>query len=255
MSNDRFGPYQPDGHLSKIYRGIIPNIFEESLSGPSGKQKIPLRYGLEADMNHDSHRSDDFGQPSNKHILFLGCSETFGLGNRIEDIWSFKLKNMIDESSKFFNLALVSGSMEEIISNAFAYFKIYGNPEIIFFLAPEMHRGLNESFEITKLRIFQFYNILEIYCAKFNIRLISSTWDIYPKHHINQTTNDFMSEYFDTFYKLNKDTLASLVYEFIQKNKNIDHPFIAKDSRHLGIAQNDAIANFFYSIYNEPLTE
>lgn len=229
-----------------LYKNLIENDMNKNVIKLNQKQRIE---SYDDFINSEGYRSDNFKKNTKDDVLFLGCSQTFGLGIYLEDLWAKKVQQKIDPNINFNNLGLIGISIEEIVYNAFKYFNKYGNPGTIFFLLPNIVRGLNLGNELSITRCFQFYHLLEIYCELNSIKLISTTWDIFDKK--NYDTNNLFSKYFNTFYKIDLEEYEKLVNDFINKNPNLPFLLKARDGIHMGTAQNSVIADFFVSRYLE----
>jgi hypothetical protein len=200
-------------------------------------------------INLDGYRSDNFKKNTKDDIVFLGCSQTVGVGVDQSFIWPRKVRDEISPGNNLNNLSLPSASTEEIVYNFFKYCYIYGNPGTVFFLMPDIHRGFEPILELAQLRVMQFYQILEIYCKINNIKLISSTWEIEPLNGLDQSLNDFFDGRFDTFYKINKQKYAQDINDFIEKNSHEKYLLVARDQIHMGIAMHHATAKFMVEKY------
>ncbi len=200
-------------------------------------------------INVDGYRSDSFKKNTEKDIVFLGCSQTFGVGVAQNFIWPKVVLDSIAPSNNLNNLSLISGAIEEIVYNFFKYCNIYKNPGTVFFFMPEIHRGFEPILELAQLRAIQFYQILEIYCKINNINLISSTWDTKRPNNNDQSLNDFFDGMFDTFYKINIQDYAKDINDFMEKNSHEEYLLVARDKKHMGIAMHHATAKFMVEKY------
>lgn len=231
-------------------------------------------------LNNYGFRCDDFtSKHDGKHLLFAGCSNTFGVGLPQNFIWAKQVYDQIklnEKVSGFYNLGIPAGSYFEIISNIFKYIKNFGNPDYIFINFPDVYRDIiyiekngNQTEETSYLSVIlthNIYNMLEQYCLSNDIKLISFSWiqsmfDRYDliknKHWLslykNKTGNQFYNS-FKTFYKINeKEFFNDVVYCF-EKNKNLEIIIDAYDRRddqdaHFGYAFHYAWANFAYKTY------
>jgi hypothetical protein len=90
-------------------------------------------------------RCDEFKKDhvDKNHILFAGCSETWGEGSVIEDCWSKMLYDSInkdDTCSGFFSIGIPGGGVDEIVNVVSEYIKEFGLPDAIFFMLPNVPR-------------------------------------------------------------------------------------------------------------------
>lgn len=99
---------------------------------------------VEYRFNNDWFRSDHFTKDhQGAHILFMGCSNTEGLGTDYEKTWAYVLHKEISNSIKtsgYFNLSKSGYGHQQIINNFLVYIKKYGVPEYLFILHPNITR-------------------------------------------------------------------------------------------------------------------
>lgn len=115
----------------------------------------PIKYKL----NKQYFRTyDDFdvNEPGN---VFLGCSHTFGIGNHLENTWSYLVNEQID--GKFYNMGIPGASIQNVFS-AFAYYveKLTINNVFIFLPHPYRFVEYHDSIPYT-------YNLSEIVSKSF----------------------------------------------------------------------------------------
>lgn len=216
---------------------------------------------FEDELNDFNFRSDNFKDiHKNLHILFTGCSNTWGFALYKEEMWSKilydKIKNL-NNVSGYFNLSVPGTSILSQIVNLFKYFNKYGNPDVIFFNMPDPLRFYSyenrlidsnyseKSLPVLKLLIYQNYLMLEQYCKSNNIKLFSFSW--------HENTEDFMSKLFKkTYYSIDKKIITNYLYEYSNKTNNI-YAIKARDGIHFGTGYNLYWANFMYEKYLEDL--
>lgn len=170
---------------------------------------------IEYKLNKEFFRSDNFKTDhQGLHILFNGCSETFGEASPIEDNWSYRVYNKITENydaSGYYNIAKPGASWEDIILNSHHYINSYGSPDLLIMLMPNLPR--NYSFNIDKeeweidfkgiedknqkeyfylysdlfvSKITSLYNFIK-YCESINTKVLWSTWSFPENKDILQT--------------------------------------------------------------------
>jgi hypothetical protein len=226
------------------------------------------------ELNSLNFRSDEFtNSHSGKHILFSGCSYTWGAGLFLEDVWSKILYDKISKEidcSGYFNLGLSGTSMISQIVNMFKYFKNYGNPDFIFYNMPDPLRGYvydkqtnmfydgfysKENLEIITLNNYQHYYMLDQYCKSNNIKLYSFSWS--DSTVINPWNFDFiktdLQKMFDSYYEIKTDDAISFVIDNERLNKNKKFLRFAMDNEHLGKLFHLYWANFIYNKYKKVL--
>lgn len=219
-----------------------------------------------SEMNTDNFRCDEFTKVhKDLHIVFSGCSHTFGTGLLKEETWAYSLYNKISKKYKcsgYFNLGFPGSSVMHQVIDLIKYCESYGMPDYIFYnmtelkrlytlktnpdgtaIKPEMYTHgfyTRESLPILRLLAYQAYYILEKYCKSNNIKLISFSWkeEHWLKRFNFETFNDF-------------DQKDLLEYIRIYKEKNPDKLCIerARDNRHYGTAYHEFWSEFIYDIF------
>jgi hypothetical protein len=209
------------------------------------------------EINQYGFRSDNFKtNHSGKHILFLGCSYTWGTGLFIDEVWSklvyekIKLTNQVDG---YFNLGIPGDSIYVSIINSFKYFKNFNNPDIIFFNIQDLERffaydqqtnslfkSIVKDNEILYLIAYHYYYMLEQYCEQNNIKLFSFSW--------NEKNNNYFKD-FKTFYSLDFNKIKEFVSQYEIKHPNVEGSILARDNQHVGSAYHNCWAEHIYSEY------
>ena len=235
-------------------------------------------HGVDYKLNKYGLRSDEFTQDhSGLHILFAGCSNTYGLGTDLENVWATRLYNKIKETtnvSTYNNIGINAGSIIEIVFHVFRYIEKFGNPDVIFILLPERDRDDDFFFDQHEALYSDSFNLsiyhsLELLCRTNNIQLVSSTWvsnytnlwDSFssfvnykgpepdkillgPKIRNEKTMFDDYLKNFKTFQNFNKDKIIKDLYEYSTNNSEDQNMYTAKDQgRHFGNAFHYAWAN------------
>lgn len=227
---------------SAIYsHGIVTN------SEPIDKEAL-----LNLKFNSDPFTDKHIG----KHILFAGCSVTYGVGlPDFNKSWSSIVYNTIKTNeavSGFYNIAYPGHSISLQVSTIFRYIKKYGKPDVIFFNLPSTSRtfaftdGLHTS-QVTSddeinypgsIAIAEHYNYesylyLESYCKAQNIKLISITWSTNNdvKSDPGVTHNLFFKE-FESYYK-SKTSIEKFLENYLIKN-NGNNLLLGSDNQHPG---------------------
>jgi hypothetical protein len=228
----------------------------------------------EKDINFFGFRSDEFTKVHNgKHIVFSGCSNTFGVGLKKEEGWAWKTYQKIIEKencSGFFNLGAGGTGIAHMVINIFKYCKKYGNPEVVFINLSNQNRSFHyleeirgyslkfndkDRYDDIKLYNYQYYFMLEQYCKSNNIQLYSFTWDTngsvnYKKWKvIEETTNHLFKEYgFKTFYHYDFEKMVNDL-NYLQSQVYDEFFMIARDNMHQGTGYNTIWSNFIYDKY------
>jgi hypothetical protein len=218
----------------------------------------------EEEINIQFYRSENFKKNHDGlHILFTGCSYTFGIGMLYDEVWSKIVYDKICKNntvSGYYNLGIPGTSMYNQVSQIFKYCNTYGNPDVIFYAIPDLGRfygydkkGDNilnafykgESRKILKALAFQYYLMLDTYCKTNNINLYAFTWvpseaDTYEDFDKSNISS------FDTFYKYKTKDCAQFVIDYKKNNKEKKFIEMARDNDHLGIAYHEYWAKFIY---------
>jgi hypothetical protein len=235
-------------------------------------------HNVDYKLNAHGLRSDEFSlNHSGMHILFAGCSNTYGLGTDLENLWAKKVYNKIKETqevSTYNNIGFNAGSIIEIVFHIFRYIERFGNPDVIFVLLPERDRDDEFFFDEHEVKYSDSFNLsiyhaLEVFCRSSNIKLISSTWVfnytnlwgsfskmirsdtptpqkilLAPKIRNENTMFDDYSKYFKTFKYFDKDKIMKDLYEYSMQNPEDENIYVAKDEgRHFGNAFHYAWSN------------
>lgn len=217
------------------------------------------------DLNSREFRSDEFltrNLHNGEHILFAGCSNTFGQGLFKEETWAHKVYTEIAKDkplSGYFNIGYPGISITQTISWIFKYIREFGNPDTIFVLLPDAGRfvGVSAKHEgelfgtvmmkekesknnprqyrsskrLIEYFAFEMYSMLETYCLSSGINLISSSWtEAAHEFNTGKTLKDF-----ETFFLMDPDGKEEprFVYEYIERH-NPETKLRARDQMHGG---------------------
>lgn len=265
-------------HNLDIFIEPIENAFTSDLS------KIGSTFsGIDPDydvfFNHNSlgYRSDEFKANHNgRHILFSGCSVTYGIGLDEEELWSKKLFNKIAKEEKvsgYFNLGSSGMGVMEIVSTIYKYIGKFGKPDCIFLNIPDTHRIylydvqqnnyfytqfdfqgdrkiyedsgsprfiMSKSFTIIA---YHYLMMLEAYCKANDIFLSYVTWSSNPEL---VSTSDLSNLYRYTDLELEK-----YVSEYVDQNPTDSNIATARDKKHLGTGPHYAWSEMLYNVYRE----
>lgn len=219
------------------------------------------------------------GVHDGEHILFAGCSITWGEGLLKEETWPYLAYQEISKSKKnsgYFNIGFPGLSISQICFWLFKYFDRYGNPDTIFLLLPTPDRfitafgdadpqlggalldeGNTKNINATKLVVrhysLEIYSMLEAYCLSNGIRLITSTWssESSEKRDMHLTTTDLLknTKFFKPLNSLNSGyDIVKFAYEYID-NVNPKTKLFARDNSHPGEPQQAFYAYFMLKQY------
>jgi hypothetical protein len=119
-------------YTAKYLKKLLGGQFLSGNSAPHSPADPINKYNF----NSDGYRSREFGLDN--RILAAGCSFTFGSGVPEDAIWA----NVVGDKLDIPNAVLASpgASTSFIIEELFAYFKAYGNPEVVLCLFPNHER-------------------------------------------------------------------------------------------------------------------
>jgi hypothetical protein len=237
-------------------------------------------------LNKHFYRTKNFKQFDSEtyNIISSGCSFTFGNGIPEEYTWPKLLENKIQE--KFtdkkivgYNLGAPGGSVTSIIKELMAFIRVYGKPDSIFLLFPEISRGLvyREFKDKDKKNAFENISLVKNYLSEKEPNAIKYIESYVPENHLMQLS--ILLGLFEEFCKSSKINLLwscwfekdyyllkSLNFKFLSKeyvnsdfkfnnspeNKNnIPYWKIANDGSHPGVFYHDILSKYFYGQINE----
>jgi hypothetical protein len=223
-------------------------------------------YDLYKKRNSNGLRSDEFKKDhSGLHVLFAGCSITFGDAMFLEETWSYKTHQMIERETKtsgYFNIGMNGATVLEVLGQTFKYIVKYGNPDVIFLNLPDLNRerGYESEGHVVNINILPPYMMLSHYCAQNNIKLISFSWDA----RVNDGAPEQVYEYedprlkFDNFYTFDYDERYLHMYNYIKNNQDspyIEHMLKGLDYVHPGVAEHDFYAHFAFNLYQKAIAQ
>lgn len=284
-------PYTEE--LTEIIRDIFPVSFEYSKlkeleAATSGLvpatvspfniyfiNKALKEFGLSAyDMfkiNSHGLRSDEFtATHDGLHILFAGCSITFGDGMFEEYIWARKVYDMIssqEKTSGYYNVGVPGFNHSQIYLQIFTYIEKFGNPDYLFINFPDLKRLISYGvdFNAVTTTVLAMQKSLELYCKANGIKLIAFSWDEKtcldftdkmdnPNDMLYQFTEDPRFAFDYGFYRFNHNDRVKHYMEFDVNNKDHKYSkFLLRgfDIVHPGIAEHDFYAKFAYETWKE----
>jgi hypothetical protein len=197
-------------------------------------------------------RSDDFKKDHGDklHVLFAGCSFTYGEGMPIETTWSYLVNKYINENiaetSGHFNIGKGGANFETIVNQIIGYMNYAGKPDVIFILLPEIGReflhymtqvwpmnkdsvqipGPGEvpsTFNNLRERLVNFKSL----CNLMDIKLVVGCWAMNIGNHMTQ-----IEKYVDPFKDLPFDVIdvaggSAWLHSF--REDDLGHPEIEKE--------------------------
>lgn len=243
--------------IKEKYSSIYPWIRYNFEYDPFQKNTVetPQVENALQNLNSLGYACDDFKTiHDGKHILFNGCSQTYGYGIEHDENWTTKVYDHISKhfkTSGYYNIAYPARGIHNIIFETIKYCETYGSPDYIFICFPDIHRffgtstedKLNKQYTLTtkvaseedlnlfydwaKPTIFQYYYMLEKYCELKNIKLFSFSWQL-------ETEEMFKEFNFKSFYFPDEPRKYHYIQDYHIKNPNDPYYLIARDDCHLG---------------------
>lgn len=237
-------------------------------------------------VNSKNYRCDEFkSQHDGEHILFSGCSVTYGVGLYTNELWSYKLYEKIKGVKKvsgYYNLGTPGSSVLSIVSNIFKYIYLYGKPDSIFLDLPDLNRfyvippdekmveELIDHGDIRELHN-ELPNLMRYgtYIGMPNRDILVTRMQSYEylsmleqycsdtgiKLYIFsyvQDTLDFLSQTdLPRVFDVDNGNLINELYEYSQQNKVDKYFLVARDERHHGTAFHNAWANRMFDFYQK----
>jgi hypothetical protein len=228
----------------------------------------PIDRDLSLDINFCSDTFTD--KHIGKHILFAGCSVTYGIGlPNFNKSWASLVHLAISQNetvSGFYNIAYPGHSISLQTSLILRYIEKYGKPDIIFFNLPSTSRtfsfaqdGLHTS-QVTvndeskypgSVAVAEHYNYeaylyLHQYCKALGIKLISITWSFASDIDSDPgVAEKLFRGKFDSFYKPEL-SIETFLEDYLNKNKG-EHLLLGSDGQHPGYGPH---AYYAYSALN-----
>lgn len=216
-------------------------------------------------LNSRGLRSDEFtdDHAGKRHILFAGCSNTFGVGLPEELCWpriTYETVSQDAPSSGYFNVARPGATMSEIFIQITNYIEAFGTPDIVFLMLPDAEREkLNDKDpRYAQYLTTQLYRCLAQRLDVNGSRLLVFSWD--ARANMDYRGKAQLKDYDPRRYMKNNFYQYSIAEreEFLyQSSKKIedgygiykDFVFTAMDDMHPGIAEHKFYADFATDIY------
>lgn len=240
---------------------------------------VPNRQGFRADEFKKDHEG--------KHILFNGCSVTYGQGLYTNETWSYLLYKMISENEKvsgYYNIGTPGKSIFDIVASTFKYIDKYGNPDEIFLDLPDLNRfyalnsdstaefdkpmgpgdtfyALNDNYrhsivkQDTTLSVFvhTLYIYMYQYLMFLEIYCKSNNIKLYLFSYVRGTDAFFrlcnLDNYIVTTDIEQMQEIEEGVFNYTESHKDDKYTMIARDGRHYGTAFHYVWAKMLYNIY------
>lgn len=211
-------------------------------------------------------RCDDFKKDHGDklHVLYAGCSMTYGEGLPIEHVWSNIVHKYINENiaetSGYFNVGKTGINFHEMLNQIVGYMKYAGKPDVLFLMLPEIGREFLEyptqmwPMNVDELNtprkdevpttIKNFRERLvnfKIMCDLMGIKLIIGCWAMNMRNH-----HLIVSQYSDPFKGLDIIDVAGgapWLQDF--RGHHLGHPEIEKEILD-SLDENDPLRKMVY---------
>lgn len=249
----------------------IEGLSEEEIKKiPQQKTRWASKYLSNPDslkVNSYNFRSDEFKKNHNGlHVLFSGCSVTYGVGLYSQETWSYKLYNKIKKTenvSGYYNLSISGTGIMEIVTNIFKYANMYNKPDVIFLNLPDLARfyfvhNLSDSkvleeqdwdyFYDKKDNEYYYHGVGTTFSSKRNKFIESLKLDayqyllmlnifckennikLYTFSYIDRTSNFLKTQTdLENIYLINHKKMDDLIAKYIRNNPNDDFAIFARD--------------------------
>jgi len=266
IANSIFSNGLEDGAKVFNYPDYKTIHFGETKRGAIDDGTINYKY------NNLGYRCDSFWQKTNGvRVLFSGCSETQGIGNNIEDVWTTKVYKYLEQNyavDGYFNLALSGSGYARIINNLINHMNIYGSADYVFILFPNIARwtewiddstgynniGLNAwhdgkknkddtSIKTQRDHLVNFITMIKLFegfCELNNTKLYWSTWDKNDEYNYKLLNK---KQIFKNFIGLDISGVEELILN--ENNSKKDKKYFFTRDKHLGIGWHDFFADAF----------
>lgn len=240
------------------------------------------KYDVGYKYNTHGYRCQDF---KNQELMFLGCSNTFGMGMNLENTFPYLLSQKL--KMQYINLGAGGDSAQAQIIKAFTFFKEFYNPEYIIAVFPffrlefpkvegilstkkrtkELH--INQHFfnqdsdmiqkiskapydldkilpkEVAVFYNFMFVEMLIQYCNTNNIKLLWTTNDIHDLKIDKMLKEKYPNQYFSLDF-FSKDKLK--YYDCHSEFKDKINFNMAADDGHVGLHYHIHLAELLHRL-------
>ncbi len=243
---------------------MVPNTTQKLAFGEVIR-KVQADDEVSYKLNSYGHRSDEFSSTHNgKHIIFCGCSNTFGEGLPDKKNWSGRLYEKISKDgdvSGYYNLSFLGGSIQLIVDNIYKYVDTFGAPDYIFCYFPDSKRIIKTNNNTLNYFNYVSYDLdsidyqfimnsfltirgLEAFCKQNKIKLFWGTWHPRESHIYKEilSFNDFVHLDYPLIYLKGNATIS-------KEDKNSKYYQRARDDVHPGYVLSEGLAEIFYEAY------
>lgn len=246
--NLRKDPYVKYNYREVDGYHVVDTVPVDIIRQERAHRKVEYRY------NKDWFRSEHFKtEHDGLHIVFSGCSNTEGIGQNIEETWSYRLYKDISSQHKtsgYFNLGRSGTGWQKILNNFRIYVDKYGAPDYLFVLHPNLLRGfrwidhgpgkfigwelyqLNPWEEqVNKVEDIEFHRngfpvwimtwkLFIEYCNAIGTKIIWSTWDQWENANI--INSGLFENSFIEIKEPTKEDLLTKYYDLLDREDAIE---------------------------------
>lgn len=255
----------PNGHLvsphDQVYERLVslsrttrirwyPNDSFENYDPKGNSYSIE---DVDYDLNHYGFRCDEFdaiNSSTNKKLMVLGCSNTFGIGLPESEVWPSLLANMLSEHINqkidIINLSVPGGSSDDAMRNIVMSGDKF-KPDYICMLSPPTFR----KFVIDSNTLS--YNYLP--SNEYSVKYHKKAWKVAHDYCTNLTLDapenylyaDFLlGRLVETYANLLNAKFKILSYDIFLKCDRDIATHKARDKAHHGKPTHEFLANNFF---------
>ena len=188
----------------------------------------PIEYKFN---NYGFRTPDDFNSKDDGNI-FLGSSDTIGIGHHLENTWSFRLNQYV--GGKFWNLSQGGVGMMTHFRVLLAFHKKLKAKNIFHFLPPEISNR-TEAFILGKPTDIDETNYLEYYRD-------SVIWKCQEDYNLILYSNAIKN--------LAKEMGANYYFVYDSAKVNGESKLEARDLQHYSIERHDYVLDKFKNLYD-----
>jgi hypothetical protein len=219
-------------------------------------------------LNSFGLRCDEFTKEHDgKHVVFGGCSISFGDGLPDEYSWTRIVYDTLGSKEKlsgYFNLSFPGASNIFIFLQALKYIQIWGCPDLLILNLPDSEREFYHSEEDSRIHIVavHLYRTLKYIIELNGAKLVMFSWDaiVNEDYHGEKKLGTYDPRFwFDKdFYRFSVEKRTKAIYDFQVSAKNDLEKQLAIfsfDELHPGIPEHRFYANFVLDILNGRVAE
>lgn len=143
IDNFRKNSFEPDTvHVEEVAKDRLIEYSKDTMY----QHKLVENKWYDKDtgkFNPVTYKTDKFGFRNNTNhiekgnVVAIGCSDTFGIGNYYEDLWTTKLARILNK--EVYNLGIPGGSMDTCFRSLLSFYEIY-KPRTVYLLKPSCYR-------------------------------------------------------------------------------------------------------------------